>query len=441
MRHLYFLFILCLSLVVVDQASALKIHEITTPKGIKVWFVEEKSLPIISMAFAFEGGSANVPSGQEGVASFATEVIFEGAGDLSAHDFKEKMEELGIQMSLSADLDYVRGSLRTILDHKEDAFKLLKSVLTKPRLDDKSVELIRSQLITYVRNLQKDPNYVVAKKVKETLFKGHPYGREQAGTIQSIQKIQKKDIKAFLDREFRREGLKVAVCGNIDPKDVPTMVDDIFGDLPAPKVIPPLQEVSLQFPGTVIVQKEPFPQSVCLFLQQGLSPKDPQYTKLALLCDMLGATPTSRLWMEVREKRGLAYYVATMIDYHRYSKYFGGYTGCENARVKEAVEIIRAEWQKAAEGNFTSQELNHSKESLIESFALAFADTLSTTNVLLGYFLNDFTPQYIYDRPKRIGSVSIEELNAFAKSFMTPKQLTFFIVGEPQGFDETPAEK
>lgn len=435
MRLLHIFFILSFSTMASSQVNALKIHEITTPKGIKAWFVEERNLPIISMSFAFEGGSANVPTSQEGVALFATELLLEGSGELSAHDFKEKLEELGIQLSISADLDYVRGSMRTIVDHKEDAFKLLKASLLKPRLEDKSIELVRSRLITYIRNLQKDPSYIVTQKMKGELFKDHPYGRPQDGTLQTIKAIKREDIKAFLDKEFRLDGLKVVVCGNLDVKDVPTILDNIFGDFPAQIEIPKLQKIAIQFPGTVFIQKEPFPQSVCLFLQQGLSPKDPNYTKLALLNDILGATPTSILWMEVREKRGLSYYVGTTIDYHRYSEYFGGVTGSENARLKDAVAIIRTEWQKSAQGTFTAQELTQSKESLVESFALAFADTLSSTNALLGYFINDFTPQYIYDREKRIRSVSLEELNSFARSFMTPKQLTFFIVGEPQGLE------
>jgi zinc protease len=436
MRFVQIFFIFGLSILTSSRAQPLQIHQITTPKGINAWFVEERNLPIISMSFAFEGGSANVPIGKEGLASFATELLLEGAGELPAHEFKEKLEELGIELSISANTDYVRGSLRTILENKDEAFKLLRASLHNPRLDDKSIDLVRSRLITNVRNQQKDPTYLVAQKMKQEFFKDHPYGRPQNGTLRSIKEIKKEDIKAFLQREFRRDGLKVVICGNLDIKDVPTVLDNIFGDLPAQTQVEKLQKVTIQFPGTVFIQQEPFPQSVCLFLQQGLSPKDPNYTKLALLNEILGANPTSRLWLEVREKRGLSYYVNTIIDYHRYSQFFGGLTGSENARIKEAVAIIRSEWQRAAQGTVTTQELNHAKESLVESIALALADTLSTTNALLNYFLLDFTPQYIYDREKRIRSVSLEELNSFARCFMTPKQLTFFIVGEPQGLDD-----
>jgi zinc protease len=420
-----------------QEAMALKIHDLTTPKGIKVWFVEEKTLPIVSLSYAFEGGSANVPVGQEGIATFATELLVEGAGNLNVHDFKEKLEEMGIQMRFSADLDYVTGSLRTTVENRNQAFQLLKSALSNPRLDAKSIEIVRDRLITSIRNAQKDPSYLVSRMAKKTLYKDHPYGRPEEGTLESIKTIKKEDIQAFLNNEFRRDSLKIVVCGNVDIKELPTIIDNIFGDFQAQAAIKKIADVQIAFPGTVYVQEGPFPQSVCTFVQQGLGPKDPNYTTLVLLSDLIGGSPSSVLWEEVREKRGLSYYVGTTVAHNRYSHYFGGSMGSENARMKDAIDVVREQWQKGTQGNFNAQELEHSKEATVKSFEFAFADTLSTTVALLGYMLEGFDPQYVYDREKRIRSVSIEGLNKFAKSFMDPKQLTFFVVGEPKDLKST----
>jgi len=430
LRHLG---ILVYTLCVTTPLSALNIQEITTPKGIKAWFVQDKSVPVVSMAFSFEGGTANVPKDQEGILDFIAELLQEGAGDLDAHAFKDKVESAGIEFSFSADNDYFYGSLRTNLDNRSEAFKLLKAILTAPRFDDASVHLVRERLLTGLRNAQKQPNYLIKQKMRATLYKNLPYGRPLEGTLASLNAITKADLKKMFTQELQRKNLKIAVCGNLDVKEVQKMLDEIFGDIPNGTASKEMEAPVINFPGGVLVEKGPFPQSVCFFLQQGLKTQDPNYIKLALLNEVVGAKSTSRLFQEVREKRGLAYTANTYVSHTKYTHLYAGYVGSENARIKDAIDIIKDEWKKIQQEGITAQELENAKKALHGSFAFAFANTMTTAQTLQAYQLDGFTPQYIYDREKRINSVSLSDINKFIKTFINPSQLTFFIVGEPQG--------
>jgi zinc protease len=419
----------------VTPVSALKIQEGTTPQGLKFWLVQDTSIPVISLAFSFEGGTANAPENQEGILDFATEMLFEGTKDLDARALKEKIETLGIQIDFDSDKDYCYGILRTNLDNHIEAFKILKAILTSPRLAHHSIELVRERRITNLRNLQKQPTYLVKEKTRSILYKNHPYGRPQDGTLKSLKGITKKDLENFLSQEFRRQGLKIVLCGNIDVEQAMSLCDEVFGALPKPQVIKALPPVEVTFPGKDFIEKGPFPQSVCLFVQQGLMAHDPNFTKLALLSDIMGGKTTSRLFQEVRETRGLAYSVDTFLDNSRCSSLLVGYVASENARIKEAVTLIRKEWEILATKGVTEKELTRAKQARLGAFAFALADTKTTVLTLLKYQIQGFTPQYIYDRAARIKAVTLADINAFAKSFIKPDQLTFFIVGEPKGFE------
>ena len=135
------------TLSVSHPAAAMNIQQITSPGGIKAWLVEEHSVPLISLRYAFDGGNSQDPPGKEGLANFITAMMDEGAGDIKSEDYQERMEDIAMRMSYDDSKDSLYGSFETLSKNRDKAVELLKLSVQKPRFDQDAVDRIRQQLL------------------------------------------------------------------------------------------------------------------------------------------------------------------------------------------------------------------------------------------------------------------------------------------------------
>jgi zinc protease len=176
-------------------AAAAKIERIVSPGGIEAWLVREPSVPLIAMDFAFRGGSSADPAEKPGVANMVTALLDEGAGDLSAQAFQERLQEQAIELSFSKGRDRFRGSLRTLADNRDEAFGLLRLALSAPRFDADAVARIRGQIVANLTRESTSPNDIASKRWWSVAFPDHPYGRPSDGTLESMPRIAAADLK------------------------------------------------------------------------------------------------------------------------------------------------------------------------------------------------------------------------------------------------------
>ncbi|MCL6645886.1 MAG: insulinase family protein, partial [Dehalococcoidia bacterium] len=221
-------------------AEATKIERIVTPGGIEAWLVREEALPLISVELGFRGGSAQDPEDKAGVSHMVASLLDEGAGDLDAKAFHERLEERAIQLSFYSTRDHVRGSLRTLVEHREHAFDLLRLALTAPRFDSEAIERVRAQLLARLRRESTSPNEIASRRWWETAFGKHPYGRPVHGTLESVPRIGPDDLRAYVRRVFARDTLKIGVVGDIDAATLAPLLDRVFGALPPKAELAPI---------------------------------------------------------------------------------------------------------------------------------------------------------------------------------------------------------
>src|SRR5689334_24359493 len=133
-----------------SQAAA-KLQRLVSPGGIEAWFVQDATVPLIAMEYAFSGGASQDPADKPGVANLVADLLDEGSGDLDSKTFHERLERRAIELSFSASRDHLRGSLRMLRDNKDEAFGLLRMALSSPHFDMVDVERIRSQVMSELR--------------------------------------------------------------------------------------------------------------------------------------------------------------------------------------------------------------------------------------------------------------------------------------------------
>ncbi|HZE47104.1 MAG TPA: insulinase family protein, partial [Xanthobacteraceae bacterium] len=145
-------------------AAATKIERVRSPGGIEVWLVQETTVPLIAMDFAFRGGASQDPADKSGTANLAAELLDEGAGDLDSKAFHERLENHAIELGFRVGRDEFRGSLRALTEHREEAFDLLKLALTAPRFEPDAIERVRGQELSSLRRESTSPNTIASQQ-------------------------------------------------------------------------------------------------------------------------------------------------------------------------------------------------------------------------------------------------------------------------------------
>jgi len=408
------------------------IERIVTPKGIEIWLVRDLNLPMLSFEFAFFGGAAQDPEGKPGVANLVASLLDEGAGDLDARSFHERLEERAIRLFFSAGRDTLRGSLKTLTENQDKAFDLLHLCLTAPRFDASELERIRATILAGLRRRTTNPSDIASDRWFARAFPDHPYGRPVQGNLETLPSITSTDLDAYVHRVLARSNLKIAVVGAIDGPAIAALVDRAFGDLPAKSNLTSIPDVTPQGLGMRETIELKVPQTVITFGGVGLKRSDPDFIPAFVLNHILGGGGfQSRLFREVREKRGLAYSVYSSLLPLKHAGLFFGGTSTGNDRAVETLEIISGEIKRIAAEGPTAEELDKAKRFLIGSYPLGFDTSSKIAGTLLDIQVENLAIDYIDKRNAMIEAVSGADIKRTAGRFLSNMELLVMLVGEP----------
>ncbi|MEQ8194665.1 MAG: pitrilysin family protein [Rhodospirillales bacterium] len=425
-------FALFVSSVAPAQAGP-KVERVVSPQGIEAWLIEDHANPIISVSFAFRGGASFDPKGKEGLARMVSALLDEGAGDLDSQAFQRQLEDFAVRLSFGARRDTFTGRLQTLTKNRDAAFDLLRLAVTSPRFDAEPVERIRNQLIASLKQDLDDPGRIASLALIGKLFPGHPYGRPTRGTMESVGKIAVADLRAFVKERLTHANLVIGVVGDIRPGELGALMDKTFAGLPKTGTGGVIADVMPQSDGKTTLVRKPIPQSAIVFAQRGLKRGDPDYYTGIVLNHILGGGGfTSRLYSEVREKRGLAYSVGTGLVPMENAALLWGTAGTANARAGETLKLIRAEWQRMAREGVKADELNDAKTYLTGSFPLRFTSSGRIAGMLVSMQLYGRGIDYFEKRNELIEAVTLEKINKLAKRLLTPEKLSIVVVGDPE---------
>jgi zinc protease len=432
--HLVCMLAVAALLIPCSGAQAMKIQEVKSPRGITAWLVEEHSVPLFALRFAFEGGSAQDPDGKEGLANFLSGMLDEGAGDLASKEFQEHMEELSMRMGFEDTRDGFYGSFETLTENRDRAVALLALALNKPRFDADAVERVRGQLLAGLAAAARDPDRVASEQWAAMAFPGHPYGRPANGTPASLQKIGSADLRDFWSKNFARDTLRVVAVGDIDAATLGRVVDELFGELPAKARLSPVPATLPDATERQRVIEMPLPQSVARFGLPAMGRHDKDFMAAFVLNTIVGGgVMSSRLWEEVREKRGLAYSVHTSVQPFKHTSIFAGGVATKNEEIVQSLDLIRAELKRIAHDGPTEKELTDAKNYLTGSFALRFDSNAKIANQLVYLWMEDLGIDYVDKRNAEIEAVTLDDLKRVAKRLFEGRELIVTIVGRPKG--------
>nr|WP_233287400.1 pitrilysin family protein [Bradyrhizobium oropedii] len=422
-----------LTLSSVPSQAAAKIQRLVSPGGIEAWFVQDATVPLIAMEYSFSGGASQDPPGKPGVGNLVADLLDEGSGDLDSKTYHERLERRAIELSFAANRDQFRGSLRMLKDNKDEAYDLLRMALTSPHFEPKDVERIRAQVISNLRRESTNPSSLAGRKFLELAFGDHPYARTATGTLESVPTIEISDLKEYTRRIIARDTLRIAVVGDVDPETLGKLLDKTFGSLPAKAELTPITDVVATKPPQRAFVPLDVPQTVVTFGGPGINRHDPDFMAAYVVNHILGGGGlSSRLYKEVREKRGLAYSIYESLLWMDHSALFIGNTGTRADRAGQTVDAIDAEIRRIAEDGPTQQELDEAKSYLKGSQMLALDTSSKLAQAMLQYQLDKLPIDYIEKRNAIVDAVTLDDAKRVARRLWGNGLLTVIVGRAPQ---------
>jgi zinc protease len=435
-RRIALIFAACLALaplLSIPSHAAARIQHLISPGGIEAWFVQDATVPLIAMEYAFGGGATQDPAGKPGVGNMVASLIDEGSADLDSKTFHERLDRRAIELSFSSTRDTFRGSLRMLKDNKDEAFDLLRMALTSPHFDSTDVERIRAQIISGLRRDTSNPTALASRKFLEVTFGDHPYGRQANGTLESVPKIDVADMKDYVRRVLAKDTLKIAVVGDVDPATLGKLLDQTFGALPAKASLTPVADIEAAKPPQRAFIPLDVPQTVVTFGGPGIKRHDSNFMAGYVVTHILGGGGlSSRLYREVREKRGLAYSVHESLLWMDHSAVSVGSTGTRADRAGETVDAVEKEIRLMAEDGPTQQELDEAKSYLKGSQMLALDTSSKLASALLQYQLDKLPIDYIEKRNAIVDAVTLDDAKKAARRLWGQGLLTVIVGRAPQ---------
>jgi zinc protease len=411
-----------------------RVQRVFSPGGVEAWLVEEHAVPLVALEFSVNGGAAQDKAERPGTATLLAGLLDEGAGPYDAEAFHRALDDKAIHISFSADRDHISGHLQTLERNTEAAFELLRLALNEARLDSDPMERVREQMAATLKRDLNDPDAMSNRAFRAAAFPDHPYGRAVRGELDTLASISRADLDDLGKRTFARATLKVAAVGAIDAPTLARHLDEVFGGWPEMPELLTVPATSVAQLGTRRVIDLDVPQTTIRFGRPGIHRRDPEFIPAMVVNYILGGGGlTTRLFHEVREKRGLAYSVYSQIQSFDRAASLVGSTSTKNERAAESLAVIESEIKLLASEGPSEAELEKAKKYLTGSYALSFDTSTKIAAQLVHLQQQGFDISYLDERNKLVEAVSLAEAKRVGERLFGDGSLLVVAVGRPLG--------
>lgn len=432
MRKLLFIAIACL---IPTFASAQQVTIQTVPfgnKGKEAWLVESKNPPIVHVRLSFaDAGASSDANGLEGRAKMLGALLSEGAGNLDSLAFNEALESHAIRLAFSVDSDRLSVEMETLAEHTPKAFELLGLALTKPRFEESAIKRVKSQMLTALKLKEEQPEYIAAKALSKAIFGTHPYAGLDDGTAEGITAVTKAQLKDQLKRYITAENIMISIVGDINAPELKNLLDRNLSSLPE-RFTPThkVPEFTWNSKPENITIARPIPQVVTAIAGAGINRSDKDFYAAFILNHLIGGgTLTSKLGDEIREKRGLAYYVTTNLQVMDHGGVFTGGFGTRSAESAQAMQVLNDTLATVRKGEISDKEIGEAKSYIIGAWPLALSSNDKLAAMLQVMQRFNLGKDYLEKRNGLIEAVTKEDILRVANRLIDPEKLVTVSVG------------
>ncbi|MBI2992942.1 MAG: insulinase family protein [Gammaproteobacteria bacterium] len=432
MTSLHGLAIAAILLLSLPALATPNIERWKTRNGAEVYFVAAHELPMVDIEVMFDAGSARDPAGREGLTLLASSLLDEGAGGMEANAISYEFERLGAVYGAQSDEDSTSVMLRSLAekDKLDPALANFERVLAKPDFPEDAIERQRRRFLIAIQQKQQSPGALAGDAFTAALYGDHPYAHPVEGTVESIEAVTRTDVIEFHKRYYQARNAVFAIVGDLSRSAARSLSEKLSRSLPAGTAALPIAAVAPLASAETIRIHHPSTQVHVLIGQPAIKYNDPDYFPLLVGNHVLGGGGlVSRLFAEVREKRGLSYAASSRFSPLREGGPFSAGLQTRADQVDEALAVLKETVRGFIAAGPTEEELQASKQNITGGFPLRIdsnRDILNYVAVIGFYKLPlDFLDTYI----SRVDAVTAEQIRDAFHRRLNPDIMATVLVG------------
>ena len=406
------------------------------PNGLRVVTERMPHVRSVSIGVWLARGSRHEPVEQSGIAHFVEHMLFKGSATRSAEDIAQTIDSIGGQMDAFTAKEYASYYIKVLDEHLPRAMDVLSDIVMRPAFAPEDIEREKKVVLEEIKMVEDTPDDLVHELFTEHFWRDHPLGRPILGTKDTVEALTADGLRRYFGAAYSSPNLIIAAVGNIEHEEVRSLVARFFEGLPV--LNEPLMETPPQVVPHVLIRNKELEQShVCLGTsgyQQDHADRHASY----VLNTVLGGSMSSRLFQNVREKRGLAYAVFSGLSAYRDAGSVTIYAGCANGAVGELIDVVIGELRRLKEELLPDSELRRAKDHLKGSLMLSLESTSSRMSHLARqeiYFDRQFG---LDDTLEGVERVTGDDVQRVARDLFTNGALAATVLGVVNGLQLPP---
>ena len=356
-------------------------------------------------------GAVNETSKYAGVSHYIEHMMFKGTENRNAREIAADIDKIGGQMNAFTSKESTCYYVKVLKDNFEKGAEVLLDMLSNSLFDKIEMDKERQVICEEIKMIEDQLDDLAHDVVGEILFKGNPLGNSIIGTPSSLNRISRKVLTEYFDTQYTRDSIVVSVAGNINPDQVCAYLEDKFDKLRASKPVHENGYTPYEKKHKVIVKD--IQQSHLCLATRAISLIDPRYYAFSVLNNVMGGSMSSRLFQNIREEKGLAYSVYSMLSCFSSDGYFNIYAGVSHDKIGAAIGGIREELEILGSQGITEEELSASREQLKSSYIFGQENVASRMFAIgKNLILLDrvFTPEEVLEGLNAVTMDDIEEV-------------------------------
>lgn len=401
------------------------VHRTVLPNGMVVLAVENPAADIISARIFVRAGGRYEQLEQAGISHLLTAVLTKGTTHLSAHEIAERVESVGASLGVDAGSDYSLLSFKTVSADFIEIFKLAAELLRSPTFPESEVELERRFALQGIRSMQEQPSAVAQQQLRQAMYQSHPYALSGLGTEETVSQIDREALLQYYQTHYRPDNMVVSIVGNVSPEEAIALTEKIFGDWTVPTVdgvpmpLPTIEPSAIASQPGLYSTPQDTNQAIVMLGYLTASVHHPDYLALKLISTYLGNGLSSRLFVELREKQGLAYEVSSFYPTRLDSSQFVAHIGTAPDNAAIALAGLHREIHRLKVQPLTDEELQTSKNKLLGQYALGKQTNAQIAQILGWYEILGLGIGFDQQFQDGVAAVTIEAVQEVANRYFT----------------------
>jgi zinc protease len=401
------------------------IHRAVLSNGMVVLVVDNPTADIIATRLFIRAGSRYEPPEQAGLSHLWAAVLTKGTDQLTSQQIAERVESMGASLGADSAADYCLLSLKTVSADYAEMLSLAAELLRSPSFPEAEVELERRLTLQGIRSMKEQPFSVANTQLRQAMYQNHPYAMPSLGTEATVPQIDRSALQQYHHTYCRPDNIVVSITGHIPPDKAFHLMEQCFGDwLPPqqdgqPQPLPTLHHAPLiSKPERVVTQRNTQQAIVMLGYLTG-AVNEEGHIPLKLLNTYLGNGLSSRLFVELREKRGLAYEVSAFYPTRVNTSHFVVYMGTAPENTMVAQDGLRHEVERLCDVPLTPEELQTAKNKLLGQYALGKQTNAQIAQVYGWYEMLGLGIDYDEAFQQAVAAVTAEDIQQIAQKYFT----------------------